>query len=106
MPRSSRIRAASRTEADGVTSAEGDSLRELRLYGRLFKNRCSYMIYSAAFDALPDPLRQRILVRLWDILGSDDEEDFGHLGGSEKDRIRAIVSDTVERLPACWKGAS
>lgn len=94
-----------RFEADAVNSAEGDSLRELRLYGRLFKNRCSYMIHSTAFDSLPDPLRDAVLKGLWKAL-EGNEEGFAHLGQSERERIRTIVAETVPRLPACWKGVS
>lgn len=91
-------------EALGPKTAEGHSLRELRLYGRLFKQRCSYMIYSASFENLPAAVRNRVLVRLWEVLsGKDDQEEFSHLGRSEKKRIREIVKETVDRLPACWK---
>jgi hypothetical protein len=39
-------------------------LRELDLQARLFKYRCSYMIYSPAFDALPQQARAAVLARL------------------------------------------
>jgi hypothetical protein len=38
----------------------GRSLRELDLRTRLFKYRCSYMIYSPAFDALPEQARAAV----------------------------------------------
>jgi hypothetical protein len=31
----------------------GKSLADFRLYGHIFKHRCSYMIYSEAFATLP-----------------------------------------------------
>ena len=91
-------------EALGPKTAEGHSLRDLRLYGRLFKHRCSYMIHSISFAELPDAVRDRVLTRLWEVLsGKEDKEDFTHLGRSEKRRILEIVKGTVDRLPACWK---
>ena len=91
-------------EAKGPETADGDSLRELRLYGRLFKTRCSYMIHSPSFDHLPDPVRNRVLTRLWGVVVEKDESgEFDHLGGSEKRRIKKIVLETVKRLPGCWK---
>ena len=42
----------------------GRSLRELDLQTRLFKYRCSYMVYSPAFDALPKEARAAVLARL------------------------------------------
>jgi hypothetical protein len=91
-------------EALGPASAKGNSLRELRLYGRLFKHRCSYMIYSHSFESLPEAIRSRVLERLWEVMsGKDDNEEFSHLGRSEKSRIVEIVKETMDRLPACWK---
>ena len=50
--------------AAGVRDRKGRSLRELDLHTRLFKYRCSYMIYSPAFDALPHEARTAVLGRL------------------------------------------
>jgi hypothetical protein len=41
----------------GPRDRQGRSLRDLDLQTRLFKYRCSYMIYSPAFDALPAEAR-------------------------------------------------
>ncbi|HAT20229.1 MAG: hypothetical protein VCA40_12680 [Roseibacillus sp.] len=89
-------------EAAGVKNSEGQSLRQLRCYGRLFKNRCSYLIYSKAFESLPPVVRTQTLEELWRALQSEDEE-FSHIGGSERKRIISIVSETVKNLPECWK---
>ena len=91
-------------EGKGPRSSEGDSLREFRLYGRLFKNRCSYMIYSKAFENLPEAVRERVLTRLWEVMsGEDDSEEYDYLGRSEKKRILEIVGETVKGLPGCWE---
>ena len=77
-------------------SESGRSLREFQLLDRLFKYRCSYMIYSEAFDSLPEILKTRVLARLKAGLdGKDDEEIFGHLSGSERKRIREILEETL-----------
>ena len=47
--------------ATGPRDQKGRSLRELDLKTRLFRYRCSYMIYSPAFDALPRGRAQRDL---------------------------------------------
>ncbi len=44
------------------------SLRDLDLQTRLLKYRCSYMIYSPAFDALPAPAKTAFFVRALRIL--------------------------------------
>ena len=46
--------------ASGPRDRLGRSLRELDLRTRLFKYRCSYMIYSPAFDALPEQARAAV----------------------------------------------
>jgi len=91
-------------EGKGPRSSEGDSLRDFRLYGRLFKNRCSYMIYSKSFESLPEAVRERVLTRLWEVMsGEDDSEEYDYLGRSEKRRILEIVGETVKGLPGCWE---
>ena len=46
------------------------SLRDLDLQTRLFKYRCSYMIYSPAFKALPDGARKAVDARMRQVLTS------------------------------------
>ena len=51
----------------GPRDPKGRSLRDFDLETRLFRYPLSYMIYSAAFDALPDGVRARIY-RLYEVL--------------------------------------
>ena len=44
----------------GPRDRHGRSLRELDLNTRLFKYRCSYMIYSPAVDALASEVRMEV----------------------------------------------
>jgi len=53
-------RFAAAFNAAGRHDRLGRSLRELDLQTRLFKYRCSYMIYSPAFDALPEQARDAV----------------------------------------------
>ena len=55
---------ASVFQAAGVRDGQGRSLRDLDLKTRVFRYRCSYMIYSPAFDALPAAARAAFLSRL------------------------------------------
>ena len=48
----------------GVRDKAGRSLRDLDLQTRLFKYRCSYMIYSPAFDALPTDAKREVFARM------------------------------------------
>ena len=43
----------------------------------MFKYPCSYLIYSEAFDQLPDKLKQDLYQKLWNILtGKDENPEF------------------------------
>lgn len=77
-------------------TSSGDSLADFRLYRRIFRNRCSCMIYSAAFRDLPGRVRSAVLTRLRVALSDSDREIAPHLKLSEKGRIRRILSETLE----------
>lgn len=78
-----------------VRDASGASLRDLHLRGRLFENRCSYLIYSHSFQSLPETLRRSILIRLAQALNpSTTETRHTHLEFEERLRIAAILKET------------
>jgi hypothetical protein len=76
----------------------GDSLADFQLYDRMFKNRCSYMIYSRSFRDLPPRVRRPVLDRLKSVLAGDDAA-FDWLKGSERKRITAILAETLPDWP-------
>lgn len=91
-------------ERDKRKNSEGRSLRDLRLYERLMKYRCSHLIYSEAFETLPESIRTRILDQLFLILTQPSEwPEFSHLGDSERRHILGIVKETVPNLPPSWR---
>lgn len=84
-------------------SRAGAALKDLQLAGRLFALRCSYLIYSDTFRALPDPLRARIFVRLQAALRSRDKEDrYAYLSADEKERIYDVLVETLPEARARW----
>ena len=84
-------------------AAGGASLRDFDLRTRLFRNRCSYMIYSPEFQGLPAPMKQRIYQRLREALSVEKAaKDYAFLPASEKAAIRAILKDTLTDLPEGW----
>ncbi|HUQ88491.1 MAG TPA: hypothetical protein VM096_13090, partial [Vicinamibacterales bacterium] len=56
----------------GPHDRKGRSLRALDLQTRLFTYRCSYMIYSPAFDALPAEAKAAVLARLRELITDRD----------------------------------
>jgi hypothetical protein len=76
-------------------ASDGASLKDFDLHGRLFRNRCSYMIYSGAFHNLPQPLKTRVIKRLEAALRSQDADArYSYLDRAERARIVKILCDT------------
>jgi hypothetical protein len=91
-------------ESSGPRDRLGRTLRKFDLRSRLFTYPCSYLIYSEQFDALPDPARQYIYRRLWQVLtGRDDSPEFSHLSDADRDAIYEILTETKKGLPGYWK---
>jgi hypothetical protein len=89
-----------------LETSDGRSLKDFQLLTRLFKYRCSYMIYSSGFEALPAPMKKVVYQRLYDVLsGKDKSKDFVHLSDSERKNIREILLETKKDLPDYWKQA-
>ncbi|HEY2904478.1 MAG TPA: hypothetical protein VGJ29_01160 [Vicinamibacterales bacterium] len=79
----------------GPRDRRGRSLRDFDLRTRLFRYPLSYMIYSAAFDALPEAARHRIYRRLHDVLsGADRSGAYAHLNAEDREAILEILADT------------
>jgi hypothetical protein len=90
--------------AAGPRDGRGRSLRELDLERRLFRYPCSYLVYSAAFDALPVAAKDRVLRRVWEVLsGKDTSAEFAHLSGDDRRAILEILIATKPGLPEYWR---
>ncbi len=88
----------------GPRDKQGRSLRDFDLKTRMFRYPCSYMIYSEAFDHLPDWARERVYRKLYDVLTSDNPGDrYKKISAADRTAIREIVRDTKPGLPAYWK---
>ena len=86
--------------ARGPRDDRGRSLREISLDGRLFRYPCSYMIYTAAFDALPGTALDVIYRRMWAVLsGEISEPPYDRLGLADRRAIVEILRDTKPGLP-------
>src|SRR6202000_1055655 len=87
----------------GPRDKKGRSLRDFDLQTRLFRYPLSYMIYSAAVDAMPNWARDRIYQRLYDVLsGKDTSPKFARLSADDRRNILEIVRDTKANLPDYW----
>jgi len=81
----------------------GTSLKDFDLQTRLFKQRCSYMIYSAVFQGLPATFKERVYQRLKLALSEKKPDpEFAYLPTEEKRSIRGILKETLTDLPRGW----
>jgi len=89
--------------ARGPRDAKGRSLRDFDLQKRLFRYPLSYMIYSAAFDGMPDVVRERVYQRLYDVLsGKDKSQTFAGITTADREAVLEIVRATKPKLPNYW----
>jgi hypothetical protein len=90
----------------GPRDRQGRSFRNFDLKQRLFRYRCSFLIYSEAFDALPAAAKDTFYQRLWKVLsGEDQSADFASLSKTDRKAILEILLETKSGLPEYWKQA-
>jgi hypothetical protein len=91
-------------EARGPRDRKGRSLRQFDLKTRLFRYPCSYLIYSEAFESLPQKLKDEIYQRLWEILsGRDTSPAFAQIPAGTRKAILEILTETKPGLPSNWQ---
>jgi hypothetical protein len=84
----------------GPRDSEDRSLRQFDLEHRLMRYPCSYMIYSDAFDRLPDEAKDAIYERMWKILsGQEKGKKYAKLTLADRKAIVEILRGTKRRLP-------
>ncbi len=65
------------------------------------------MIYSAAFDGMPELVRDRVYQRLYDIVtGRDKTKPFAGLSDPDRQAVLEIVRSTKSPLPKYWLTAN
>lgn len=88
----------------GPRDSQGRSLRDFDLRKRIFAYPCSYLIYSEAFDDLPEEVAEYVWHRLWNVLTQEaDAEKFAHLSAADKRAIVEIIRETKPQAPEYWR---
>jgi hypothetical protein len=90
----------------GPRDSKGRSLRDFDLQKRLFRYPLSYMIYSLAFDGMPEVVRDRVYQRLYDVVtGKDQSKTFAVISPDDRAAVLEIVRRTKPQLPEYWLGS-
>jgi hypothetical protein len=88
----------------GPRDERGRSLRDFDLRTRLFAHPVSYLIYTDAFDALPEPAKSYVYHRLYEILtGSEERDEFWRFARPDRRAALEILLATKSGLPAEWR---
>jgi len=91
--------------AGGPRDSKGRSLRQLDLTKRLLRYPCSYMIYSAQFERLPQVAKTAVYARMWAILsGAEQDAKYRRLTAADRQAIIEILRETKSDLPPVFKG--
>lgn len=88
----------------GQRDGKGRSLRDFDLEKRMFRYPLSYMIYSEAFDRMPEAAHSRIYHRILNVLtGQEKSNRYASLTLADRQAILEILADTKKDLPEYWK---
>ncbi len=91
----------------GPRDSKGRSLRDFDLRKRLFRYPLSYLIYSAAFDGMPEVVREQVYRRLYEVLsGQDKSKTFAGISPDDRQAVLEIVRATKPNLPKYWLAAN
>jgi len=86
--------------AQGPRDSKGRSLHQFNLERRLMRYPCSYMIYSEAFDGMPDQAIEAAYKQMWRILsGEEHGNKYSKLSLVDRQAIVEILRDTKKGLP-------
>lgn len=91
--------------AVGPRDKQGRSLRDLDLKTRLLRHPCSYLIYSEAFDGLPDAAKEFVYRRLSEVLSGRDTggDKYAHLSADDRKAVLEILLDTKPDFAAAYR---
>jgi hypothetical protein len=88
----------------GPRDSRGRSLREFDLQRHLMRYPCSYMIYSEAFESLPQEAKEAIYERLWRVLSSQEKsEKYSRLSLADRRAVVEILRETKNELPVYFQ---
>jgi hypothetical protein len=96
---------AEKFSSAGPRDHKGRSLREFDLQDRLMRYRCSYMIYTEAFDALPAATKAAVYRRMWRIL-SGEATGARPFSPDDRNAVVEILRDTKKDLPEYFQPLS
>lgn len=87
---------------DRKMTKAGLSLKDFDMKTRIFKHRCSFMLYTDTWEHAPKEIKDRVYYRMAEAL-RDAQPSMPHLAAEERRVIREILKETLRDLPAWWR---
>lgn len=85
-----------------ITKA-GLSLKDLDMKTRIFKHRCSYMLYTDTWKEAPKEFKERVYYHMALYLRDQPDAQHAHIPQAERLAIRSILKETMNDLPTWWR---
>lgn len=82
-----------------ITDPAGRSLKDLNLRDRIFQHRCSYMIHTELFAALPQVFKGMVMREIEGALSGRDSA-YAYLPPGERSAMREILGATLPTWPS------
>jgi hypothetical protein len=100
VPLIARAGFAERLEAQAPKDRRGRSFAQLDLTTRMLRYPCSYMVYSEAFDGLPQAVKQAVYARMIDVLSSPDlRAGDARTSAADRRAVLEILRETKADFP-------
>lgn len=88
---------------DRKATKTGISLKDLDMKTRIFKHRCSYMLYTDTWKEAPPELKERVYYHMALYLRDQPDAQHAHIPQAERLAIRTILKETMSDLPSWWR---
>jgi len=88
---------------DRKATKAGLSLRDFDMQTRIFKHRCSFMLYTDTWKQAPKELKELIYFHMASYLRDQPDAQHAHLAPAERRAIRDILKETMTDLPSWWR---
>lgn len=88
---------------DRKMTKAGLSLKDFDMKTRIFKHRCSFMLYTDTWKHAPRELKDRVYYHMAGYLRDQPDAQHAHIPPAERLAIRSILKETVTDLPSWWR---
>lgn len=88
---------------DRKMTKAGLSLKDFDMKTRIFKHRCSFMLYTDTWKHAPRELKDRVYYHMAGYLRDQPDAQHAHIPPAERLAIRSILKETMTDLPSWWR---